>query len=86
MVEDVNEKHMEAWTKIIQTSQPPVPNTPLTAWIDSYMLTKHSIAYKGDKIKSVVGYKLRKPAFSVENVQEIINAFKAEGVWPSGHE
>jgi hypothetical protein len=84
IVEEANEKHMTAWTKIITTSKPPVPNTALTAWIDPYMLVKHSNAYKGEKIKRIVGYRLKRPQFTVENIQEIINTFKAEGSWPIG--
>ncbi|KAG8932170.1 hypothetical protein FRC03_005359 [Tulasnella sp. 419] len=83
MVEDINEKHMQAWTEIILKANPPVPNTPITAWIDGHMLAKYSVAYTGDKIKRVVGYQLTKPQFNVESVQEIIDLFKAEGTWPN---
>ncbi|KIJ37720.1 hypothetical protein M422DRAFT_211199, partial [Sphaerobolus stellatus SS14] len=34
----INEVHMEAWTKVITESKPPVPNTPLSPYMESFML------------------------------------------------
>lgn len=83
MVEDINEKHMAAWGALTLKSNPPIPNTPLTAWIDGYLLGKYSVAYEGSKIKNVIGYKLRKPKFDVAGIQEIVDGFKSEGIWPA---
>lgn len=83
MVEDVNEMHMEAWTKLITTADPPIPNTPLTAYIDPHLLAKFSVAYTGGKIKEVIGYKLLHPRFTKEEVITIIEGFKREGTWPN---
>jgi hypothetical protein len=73
---------MEAWTQMITTSKPPVINTPLTVYLDEHMLAKFSIAYSGQKIKDIVGYKLRRPKFDEEGVKEVVEAFKLEGSWP----
>jgi hypothetical protein len=83
MSEEVNEMHMEQWTKLITTANPPVPNTPLTVYIEKHLLEKFSVAYDGKKIKEVVGYKLLRPRFTKEIIEEVIESFKSEGSWPN---
>jgi hypothetical protein len=81
-IENANEAHMEAWTEIITSSNPPVPNTPLTAYMDASMFTKPGTSYSNAKIKKIVGYELTHPKFTVEEVGNIIESFKEEGSWP----
>lgn len=83
MVEDINEHHVGAWTEMITKSDPPIPNTPLTAYMDSYALQKHVVAFDNSKIKEVVGYKLRHPEFNHDVIKDIIDKWKAEGSWPN---
>lgn len=83
MVEDINEAHVGEWTRMITTSNPPVPNTPYTAYMDVYMLKKHVITFNAQKLKNVVGYQLRHPKMTNEVLQEIIDKLKAEGSWPN---
>jgi hypothetical protein len=82
VVEEVNEHHVGAWTEMLQASKPPIKNSPLTPYMDRHLLAKHSLAYDNSKIKEVVGYQLRRPQFSQENLQEIVDKWKAEGSWP----
>lgn len=82
-LEDINEMHIEAWTQVITKANPPVPNTPLTPYMEAFMLEKRSFAYKGGKIQRVLGYKLRHPTFGVETIKGMIDSFKEEGIWPN---
>jgi hypothetical protein len=45
--------HMEQWTKIITTSNPPVPNTPLAPYLPLYQLEEHGCALDGEKTRKV---------------------------------
>jgi hypothetical protein len=82
VVEEINEHHVGGWVEMITTSNPPIPNTPLTAYMDSYALSKHVVAFDNSKIKSVIGYKLVKPKFDHEAIKEVVDKWKDEGSWP----
>jgi hypothetical protein len=45
--------HMQQWTKIITTSNPPVPDTPLLPYLPLYQLEEHGCALDGTKTKKV---------------------------------
>ncbi|KAF5386875.1 hypothetical protein D9615_001683 [Tricholomella constricta] len=81
-VEDINEHHVSGWTEMITTSKPAIPNTPLSAYMDKFALSKHVVAFNNAKIKEVVGYKLTKPQFNHETIKEVVDKWKAEGTWP----
>ncbi|TCD65420.1 hypothetical protein EIP91_002719 [Steccherinum ochraceum] len=83
MVEDINEAHVEEWTRMITTSNPPIPNTHYSAYMDLYNLRKHVVAFNAGKIKRVVGYKLRHPKMTNEVLKDIIDKLKAENSWPN---
>lgn len=83
MVEDINDTHVTNWTEMVTASNPPVTNTPYTAYMDLYQLKRHVVAFNAQKLKEVVGYKLRRPLINHETVKEIIDKLKAEGTWPS---
>jgi hypothetical protein len=81
-VEEINEHHVGAWTEMITNSKPPVPNTPLTAYLDKYGLEKHNVAFSNKKLKDVVGYKLKKKYFDHDAIRDMVEKWKAEGSWP----
>jgi hypothetical protein len=81
-IEDTNEMHMEAWTSIITTSEPPVHNTPLSPYMDASMFAKPGTAFSNDKIKRVLNYKLIHPTFTVSEIDAVVESFKVEGGWP----
>lgn len=81
-VEDINEHHVGGWTEMITTSNPPIPNTPLSAYMDKYALEKHTLAFSNAKIKEVIGYKLKKPHFDHAAIKEVVDKWKEEGCWP----
>jgi len=81
-VEEINEHHVGGWTEMIQTSNPPIPNTPLSAYMDKYALDKHVVAFDNTKIKEVVGYTLKHPYFNHDEIKDLVDKWKAEGSWP----
>ncbi|PSR71146.1 hypothetical protein PHLCEN_2v12992 [Hermanssonia centrifuga] len=82
-VEEINESHVGYWTEMITKSNPPVPNTPYTAYMDIYHLKKHVVSFNAQKLKEIVDYKLRRPKLDHETVKEVIDKLKAEGSWPN---
>ncbi|KAF9567629.1 hypothetical protein CPC08DRAFT_680950 [Agrocybe pediades] len=82
-LEDINEHHVEGWTQMLQNSDPPITNTPLSAYMDKYTLDKHTVSFDNSKIKQVVGYTLLRPEFNHANLQELVDKWKAEGLWPN---
>jgi len=83
VVEEINEHHVGGWTEMIQASNPPIPNTPLSAYMDKWDLDKHTVAFSNNKIKQVVGYKLKRPEFTQEVLKEIVDKWKEEHSWPN---
>ncbi|KAJ7211601.1 NAD-P-binding protein [Mycena pura] len=81
-VEDINEHHVSGWTEMITTSNPPIPNTPLSAYMDKYALEKHVVAFSNMKLLEVTGYKLKNPTFCQETVKQVVDKWKEEGTWP----
>ncbi|PPQ64027.1 hypothetical protein CVT24_009401 [Panaeolus cyanescens] len=82
-LEEINEHHVEGWTEMLQNSTPPITQTPLTAYMDKYTLEKHNVSFDNSKIKQIVGYKLKRPEFKAANIQEVVDKWKAEGVFPN---
>ncbi|KAF8163117.1 hypothetical protein B0H34DRAFT_780914 [Crassisporium funariophilum] len=82
-LEDINEHHVGGWTEMLQKSNPPIQNTPLSAYMDKYILEKRFLNFDNSKIKRVLGYKLSKPEFNHENIKEVVDKWKAEGIWPN---
>lgn len=83
MVEEINSKHVEAWTDICLKSDPRIINPTVQAYIDGHLLAKYSISYSGEKIKKVVGYQLQRPKLDVGSLKEIIQSFRQDGHWPN---
>lgn len=83
IVEEINEDHVGHWTQMLLKANPPLPNTPLSAYMDKYQLEKIVVGMSNEKIKSVVGYQLRKPKYNHDTIKECIDTWKAEGSWPT---
>lgn len=81
-MEEINEHHVGEWTKMLTEANPPITNTPLSAYMDEYLLDKHKLGFNNAKIKEVVQYKLKRPEFGPETIKEIVDKWKAEGIWP----
>lgn len=82
-LEDINEHHVEGWTEMLTTSEPPITNTPISAYMDKYTLEKHVVGLDNTKIKEIVGYKLIHAKFNHENIKEIVDKWKEQKLWPN---
>ena len=81
-IEDINEHHVGGWTEMLTKSNPPVSNTPLSAYLDKYALAKQTVSFNSSKIKEVVGYKLKHPDFNHTALKEMVDKWKEDGSWP----
>ncbi|TFK25041.1 hypothetical protein FA15DRAFT_668917 [Coprinopsis marcescibilis] len=81
-VEDINEQHVGGWTRMLAESKPPITHTPLNAYMDKSALSKHTVGLNNAKIKKVLDYKLKRPEFNHDSIKEIVDKWKAEGIWP----
>jgi len=82
VVEDINEEHVGVWTTMITNSTPPIPNTPLSAYLDTYMLKKHTLGLSNKKITDIVGYTLKVPDMTENVILDILQKWKDERSWP----
>lgn len=85
VVEEVNELHMEQWSKIIQEASPPVPNTPLSPYIQLHILEEHGYAMDGEKLKRVLSFQHRHPQITEDGIRDLIKWFRKEGIWPESN-
>jgi len=83
VLEDMNEMHVSMWTTMVTTSNPPVVNSPYSSYFNLYDLRRQPYAASNDKIKSVVGYTLRRPHFNSMTIMDMIDKLKAERTWPN---
>jgi hypothetical protein len=83
VVEEINEHHVGTWTEMLQTSNPPIVQTPLDAYMDHWALSRRKLSYNNSKIKKVIGYKLKRPQFTHDALREVVDKWKAEGSWPA---
>ena len=74
---------MSTWTEMIQNANPPIPNTQFSSYMDVYNLKKHVVAFSADKIKTVVGYQLKRPQFNHDAIRDMVEKLKAENSWPN---
>lgn len=81
-VEEINESHVGYWTEMVNNSNPPVKHMHYSAYMDIYYLKKHVVAFNAQKLKEIVGYKLRRPKIDDQTLREVIDKLKAEGSWP----
>lgn len=75
--------HVGAWTTMITTSNPPIPNTQFTPYMDVYQLRRHVVAFNADKLKKVTGYQLKWPQFNHDAIRDMVEKLKAEQSWPN---
>lgn len=76
---------MEQWSKIIQEASPPVPNTPLSPYIQLHILEEHGYAMDGEKLKRVLSFQHRHPQITEDGIRDLIKWFRKEGIWPESN-
>ncbi|WWD05520.1 hypothetical protein V865_003598 [Kwoniella europaea PYCC6329] len=81
MVEDVNEMHVEAWSKMLASSDPPIESSPITPFLDEHAFRKMSICLDGSKAKKLLGFKPIYPKVEVSELKEIVKEFQEDRLW-----
>ncbi|WVW80362.1 hypothetical protein I302_102342 [Kwoniella bestiolae CBS 10118] len=81
MVEDVNEMHVEAWSKMLASSNPPIESSPITPFLDEHAFRKMSICLDGSKAKKILGFKPIHPKVEVGELKEIVKEFQEDRLW-----
>lgn len=76
-------QHFEPWPEMLSKSMPPIINTPFTPTLPEALLSKHHIALDGTKIRQVIGWQPKFPKMTVAVIQDQLDKFKEEGVWPN---
>lgn len=80
---EANEQHSQVWMQLIQKADPPMGWTPLTAFMEPHLFGKRAISYSAAKIKKVIGYTFLRPQITKENIQEVLDSYRVDGIWPS---
>lgn len=79
---DVNEKHLESWNQMLQTSDPPVQSdTPVSPVIPADLLGPEAISFDNTALQRLTGWRPQH-SLTVEIVQEMVDGFVSEGYWP----
>ncbi|WVF70673.1 hypothetical protein IAT40_005466 [Kwoniella sp. CBS 6097] len=81
MVEDVNEMHVEAWSKMLAASDPPIDSSPITPFLDEHAFKKMSVCLDGSKAKRLLGYKPVHPRVEISELREIAREFQRDKLW-----
>jgi hypothetical protein len=50
--------------------------------MNTFSLSKHTVAFSNKKIQRIIGYRLKRPNMTAEVLYEIVDKWKAEGIWP----
>lgn len=51
--------------------------------MDTFSLSKHTIALSNKKVQHIIGYHLKRPSMTADVLHEIIDKWKVEGIWPT---
>jgi len=86
ILQEINNDHTSTWLELNLKSDPPVDQRT-SRWFHCYlnaqMLKRNVIAFNADKIKNVIGYKIRRPHINNETIGEIVTKLRAEHSWPT---
>ncbi|KAI8068321.1 hypothetical protein BC940DRAFT_299695 [Gongronella butleri] len=80
VVEDVNEKHLEPWANILKGSG--ILHSPLSPYLDPELLYNNALSVDGSAIETQTGFVYEVPKLTKENLQVIIDDYKALRLWP----
>ena len=81
MVDDVNEKHLEAWNDMLKLSG--ISDTPLTPYLDEHFFKKNPISLDNNKIKSYLNFTfIHDNGLTINHIKQIVDGFKENKLWP----
>ncbi|GAA5982380.1 hypothetical protein JCM11641_006964 [Rhodosporidiobolus odoratus] len=83
VVEDVNDKHLEGWSALLQASNPPMSTTvPISPAVPLDLLAPNPISFDNSALKQLTGW-APQHKLSKEVVKDTIEKFRKEGLWPN---
>ncbi|GAA5902675.1 hypothetical protein JCM8208_007038 [Rhodotorula glutinis] len=83
VAEDVNDKHLEGWSALLQASDPPLASTvPISPSVPVDLLGPNPIAFDNGALKRLTGWKPER-RLDAEGVKATVEGFKREGHWPN---
>ena len=81
MVDDVNEKHLEAWNDMLKLSG--ISDTPLTPYLDEHFFKKNPISLDNNKIKRYLNFTfIHNNGLTIDHIKQIVDGFKENKLWP----
>lgn len=80
VIEAVNEKHLAPWAELVRKNG--IVVTPLSPYLDEELLYNNALSVDGSKIERDTGFTYTVPYLTKEKLIEIIDGYKALGVWP----
>lgn len=79
MISEINDKHIGSWAEICQRDG--IENTPLLPYLSEEQLLYQHICLDNRKLKNF-GYELKYPFIDRQAIEEIINDFVKERLYP----
>ncbi|TIA87610.1 hypothetical protein E3P81_03876 [Wallemia ichthyophaga] len=74
MIDDVNEKHIQAWSEMLHRSN--IRDSPLTPYLDEHFFKKNPIALDPSKIKKTLNFKCKHSKLTTSDIQAIVDGFR----------
>ncbi|GAA5840634.1 hypothetical protein JCM11251_004173 [Rhodosporidiobolus azoricus] len=83
VVEDVNDKHLEGWSSLLQASSPPISSSiPISPFVPLDLLAPNPISFSNVALKDLTGW-APKHKLDKETVRDTVEKFRKEGNWPN---
>ncbi|GAA5913592.1 hypothetical protein JCM6882_001695 [Rhodosporidiobolus microsporus] len=83
VVEDVNDKHLEGWSSLLQASSPPISSSvPISPFVPLDLLAPNPISFSNAPLKELTGW-APKHKLDAATVRDTVEKFRKEGNWPN---
>lgn len=79
VTEDVNEKHMEPWSKLLKADG--IDNTPLSPYLDQELLYNNNLQVDGSKVEKA-GFSYNHPELTEASLRSVVDEFVKLGLFP----
>ncbi|TIA95151.1 hypothetical protein E3P89_03797 [Wallemia ichthyophaga] len=83
MIDDVNEKHIQAWSEMLHRSN--IRDSPLTPYLDEHFFKKNPIALDPSKIKKTLNFKCKHSKLTTSDIQAIVDGFRVRVEYFTGY-
>jgi nucleoside-diphosphate-sugar epimerase len=82
VVDDVNDETLDPWAELQQQAGIG-GTTPLSPFMEKELLKDTDLSLDGAKFEQETGFKYERPTLTAEEIQTVIESYKAMGWWPS---